>query len=285
MESYQIITLKSGQPLILYQENEKVYMYTVFSGRIRSYGIVFDDVAEQLLLSSGSKQYAAYLSTNGKLKLYRLSDMRFVELLTFPGEGMKHTELKQLAFSVFDEKMLLFYLTHNLDDSSNALFYIDLDFINKSSFIFRGDYSLSRFSTVPLEDSLLLILNFGEKTKLLLLNKDRTVEAFEQSRHFDGKNTGKTEAMEQVKEKLKEREDEITSLKETSKERESEITSLKETSKEREAEITSLKQKLYEKENEISSLESTQKHIANQYNELAEFAGQLQDELRKTRYL
>ncbi len=271
MESYQIITLKSGQPLILYQENEKVYMYTVFSGRIRSYGIVFDDVAEQLLLSSGSKQYAAYLSTNGKLKLYRLSDMRFVELLTFPGEGMKHTELKQLAFSVFDEKMLLFYLTHNLDDSSNALFYIDLDFINKSSFIFRGDYSLSRFSTVPLEDSLLLILNFGEKTKLLLLNKDRTVEAFEQSHYFDGKNTGKTKAMEQLKEKLKEREYEITSLKQTFKERE--------------AEITSLKQKLYEKENEISSLESTQKHIANQYNELAEFAGQLQDELRKTRYL
>ncbi len=257
MESYQVITLKSGQPLILYQENEKVYMYTVYSGRIRSYGIIFDDVSEQLHLFSSENQYACYISMNGKLKLYRFQDMRFVELLTFPGAGDKQTELKQIDFALFDDQGVLFYLIHNLNDSSNALYYISLNSINTSSFVFQGDYSLEKFVTVPWKNQLILFLYFGAKIKLLLLNEDKTVEDFTQSELMEKKTDVSLKEKEQLEILLKEKEKEINSQKKL----------------------------LYEKDNKISSLESTQKHIENQYNELAEFAGQLQEELRKARYL
>ena len=49
--------------------------------------------------------------------------------------------------------------------------------------------------------------------------------------------------------------------------------------------IAELEVLLYEKNNHIAALESTQKHITEQYNELADFAGRLQEELRKARYL
>ena len=50
-------------------------------------------------------------------------------------------------------------------------------------------------------------------------------------------------------------------------------------------ELITAQKLLSEKDSEINDLKATQDHISVQYNELAEYAGKLQDELRKIRYM
>ena len=109
MENYQILTLNSGQPLILYQENEKVYMYTVYSGRIQSHGVIFDDLSDQLFLHPGEVNYVSYISTHGRLRLYQLKDMRFLELLSLSNDAGEHREFLQCRLHAFHSKIFLFY--------------------------------------------------------------------------------------------------------------------------------------------------------------------------------
>lgn len=41
---YKILAFENGQPIILFLDSRKVYMYTANSGRIISKGLLFDDV-------------------------------------------------------------------------------------------------------------------------------------------------------------------------------------------------------------------------------------------------
>ena len=43
---YKIMAFNNGQPIILFIESEKVYMYTANGGRIYQKGVIFDDVGK-----------------------------------------------------------------------------------------------------------------------------------------------------------------------------------------------------------------------------------------------
>jgi hypothetical protein len=240
MEKYEIVTLGSGQPLILYQENETVYMYTIYSGRIQSHGKVFDDVSGQIMLASGEKHYLAYLSTSQRLRLYRLKEMRFVELLSLQNADSKTDEFVKASLVPFQGKFLLFYITHHPENSSNALFFIDLDSLQKSSLLYQGNYSFADFQISPVHNQLLISLSTKEQNNFLFLDESLQPISAKQFSFASNKN---------------------------------------------DAQIARLEKELQQKEEEIRSLKNTQKHIADQYNELAEYSGQLQEELRKVRYL
>ncbi len=63
------------------------------------------------------------------------------------------------------------------------------------------------------------------------------------------------------------------------------IEELKSALSDKSSKLIEVQKQLYEKNNEIANLKSTQQHITEQYNELAEYAGKLQEELRKIRYM
>lgn len=258
MENYQILTLNSGQPLILYQESEKVYMYTIYSGRIQSHGTVFDDVSGKIMLISKDSHYVCYISTQGRLRLYMLKDMRFVELLSLQGGTSEHREFFKSVLYPFQNRILLFYMIHNLEDSSNSLFYIDLDSLQKSSLVYQGNYSFTDFEVSTLHNHLIININLKDNWDFLLLDANLELIPLEKTNYY---------------------------MTHTSSKYEKQIISLEESLSDAQKKHSALEKELYAKNNEILSLKSTQKHIANQYNELAEFAGKLQEELRKVRYL
>ena len=74
---YKILAFKNGQPIILYIENEKVYMYTAARGKIIPKGLLFNDVGRDFDVFSCNKQYVYYISTDNKMKLAVLNRDRF----------------------------------------------------------------------------------------------------------------------------------------------------------------------------------------------------------------
>lgn len=261
MQEYNILTLDSGQPIILYKEDDKVYMYTTLSGRIRSQGVVFDEVAGDICLLTTKHQYVSYLSTKGQVKLFVLEDMRFVEIISLPLENLSHSEVTQISLNAFHGEAVLFYLMHNSEDSTNALFYVCENSINKSNLVSRENYSYEQFGICALENETLICLYGKNERKLFSMNPDKRIQRI----------TGSDISSDKLKA-------EIISL--TDK-----LDSQKKEVETKETKIQDLNKKIYEMENEISGLKSTQKHITKQYNELADFAGELQEELRKVRYV
>ncbi len=252
MENYQILTLNSGQPLILYQENEKVYMYTVYSGRIQSHGVIFDDLSDQLFLHPGEVNYVSYISTHGRLRLYQLKDMRFLELLSLSNDAGEHREFLQCRLHAFHSKIFLFYSVHNPEDSSNSLFYISMDSLQKSSLLCQKNYSFQGFSIMNLPNGILIAVFSKEQTTYLEMDSNLQIHPFQNT--VSASSTKAFQTLEKEFQKQKQQ-------------------------------CESLQQELYQKNNEILTLKSTQKHITEQYNDLADFSGKLQEELRKVRYL
>ncbi|MCR5736484.1 MAG: hypothetical protein K6G64_02400 [Eubacterium sp.] len=252
MENYQILTLSSGQPLILYQENEKVYMYTVYSGRIQSHGIVFDDVSGKLSLQSGEVNYVSYISTHGRLRLYHLKDMRFLELLSLSNDAEEYREFLHCRLHSFQAKVFLFYSVHNPEDSSNALFYVSMDSLQKSALLYQGNYSFQGFSLMNLPNAMLIAVFSKEQTTYFEMDSSLQIRPFQNT--VSPSSTIDSKTLEKELQKQKQH-------------------------------CEALQQELYQKNNEILALKSTQKHITEQYNDLADFSGKLQEELRKVRYL
>lgn len=303
MQEYYILTLNSGQPIILYKEADKVYMYTTLSGRIRSQGVVFDEVAGEICLLTTKHQYVSYISTNGQVKLFVLEDMRFVEIISLPLENLSHSEVTQISLNTFHGEAVLFYLMHNSEDSTNALFYVCENSINKSNLVSRENYSYEQFGICALENEMLICLYGKNKRKLFSMDSDKRIQKITGSDISTDKlkkeiisltdklNSQKKNA-EDAENTLSRREQEITNyktsietMKQEMKTKEKEIEAKENEIKTQEKEIQDSNRKIYELENEISGLKSTQQHITKQYNELADFAGELQEELRKVRYL
>lgn len=57
---YKILAFENGQPIILFLDSRKVYMYTANSGRIISKGLLFDDVKKDFDIYSCKEQYIYY---------------------------------------------------------------------------------------------------------------------------------------------------------------------------------------------------------------------------------
>lgn len=206
---YYILTISTGQPLILYQENEKVYLYSVANGRISSKGLLFDDYEKDMIILDN--KFIFYRTNNKQSKFFKIEGEHFVELFALP---LNTHVLK------FKEDVFIFYEDHN------SLYCIKCSSYNKSSLILKG---ISQYNVSILEDYILLKID----DVFYKITSDVKVSKLELNL----------------------------------------------------SKISELENKLQEKKKEISSLKATQKNITDQYNELASYAGKLQDELRKHRYI
>lgn len=205
---YQIISLTNGQPMILYQENESVFLYSISNGRISGKGILFEDYKSDLCIYN--QKFLAYKTLHDQYKFYKIIDERFIELFSLPDT----TQICTLNDDIF-----IFYIEHE------SLYCIKCSSFNKSSLILKKihDYYLS-----TQKDCILL----STIDKFYLLTSDL-----------------KLSPLQCHDPKLKQ-----------------------------------LEKELLEKNNEIQRLNKIQQSITEQYNELASYAGKLQDELRKYRY-
>lgn len=248
---YKILAFENGQPIILFLDSRKVYMYTANSGRIISKGLLFDDVKKDFDIYSCKEQYIYYISTDNRIKLAKLYRDRFTEFLSIPMEDKEqNVEIVNVSPLMCQNELYIFYCNHNHIDGKYEIYYILSSSPNKSCLIERNIDTNKGFDVFKADNKLGLVLN----DNYYYISKDKKMINI--SSFNDATNNSLSQNIEELKKTLSEK---ISQLIDTQRQ-------------------------LYEKNNEIITLKSTQKHITAQYNELAEYAGKLQDELRKIRY-
>ena len=251
---YKILAFKNGQPIILYIENEKVYMYTAARGKIIPKGLLFNDVGRDFDVFSCDKQYVYYISTDNKMKLAVLNRDRFTEFLSIPlGDSSHQMEIVNISPLMCQNELYIFYCNHNKSNNKYEIYYILSSCPEKSCLIKRNVSTNKGFDVFKANEKIGIVLN----DSYYYLSTEKKLVSTNTS-HKD-------------KEK-------INTLTEN-------INYLKSVISEKSNCLIDVQNLLSEKENEIQNLEETQENIVKQYNELAEYAGKLQDELRKFRYM
>lgn len=251
---YKILAFENGQPIILFLERQKVYMYTAKSGRIISKGLLFNDVGKDFDVFSCNEKYAYYISTDNKIKLAMLNRDRFTEFLTIPMEDKKHNiEIVNVSPLICQNELYIFYCNHNKNQNDYQIYYILSSSPNKSCLIERNISSNEGFDVFKANDNVGIVLN----NNYYYLSKDKQLININENCYNELSGTSFGQNIEKLK----------TSLSEKS------------------SKLIEMQKQLYEKNHEIENLKSAQEHITRQYNELSEYAGKLQEELRKIRYM
>lgn len=251
---YKILAFENGQPIILFLDSQKVYMYTANGGRIFSKGLLFNDVKKDFDVFSCKEKYVYYISTDNKIKLAVLNRDRFTEFLSIPMEDKEHNvEIVNVSPLMCQNELYIFYCNHNQNDGKYEIYYILSSSPNRSCLIERNIDTNKGFDVFQANDKIGLVLNSNH----YYLSKDK------QLIHINGATNASPE---------------ISAM-------EKNIAELKSSLSDKSNQLIEIQKQLYDKNNEISNLKATQKHITEQYNELAEYAGKLQEELRKMRYM
>lgn len=251
---YKILAFENGQPIILFLENQKVFMYTASGGRILSRGLLFNDVRKDFDVYSCKEKYVYYISTDNKIKLAMLNRDRFTEFLSIPMEDNEHNiEIVNVSPLMCQNELYIFYCNHNKEAGKYEIYYILSSAPNKSCLIERNIDTNNGFDVFKANDNIGLVLN----SNYYYLSKDKKLVTINNT----SANQLETASLGQNIEELK------SALSDKS------------------SKLIEVQKQLYEKNNEIANLKSTQEHITEQYNELAEYAGKLQEELRKIRYM
>lgn len=118
---YYILTLSTGQPVILYQENEKIYFYSIANGRINTKKLLFNDYKDSLIVLNN--KYIFYQTINNNSKLFKIANNNFNLLFTLPANAR-----------IFNFKKEIFILYQDHD----SLYCIKCSTYNKSSLILKG---------------------------------------------------------------------------------------------------------------------------------------------------
>ena len=227
---YKIMAFNNGQPIILFIESEKVYMYTANGGRIYQKGVIFDDVGKDFDVFTCDNQYVYYISTDNQIKLAMLNQDRFTEFLSIPMEDSKNNvEIVNVSPLMCQNELYIFYCNHNKSTEKYEIYYILSTCPNKSCLIDNYYYLSSDKKMINIKNDL------ENSNKIHSLNQN--------------------------------------------------IEDLKKALSKKSNELITFQKLLSEKNSEINDLKATQEHISAQYNDLAEYAGKLQDELRKIRYM
>lgn len=255
---YHILTYNNGQPIILYQENKNVYMYTIDRGRISSKGIVFDDVAKNLCIFTTPVNIVYYISDSGHIKLASLHGERFIEFLSLPLTNPEEDSTIISACPVsYKKELYIFYLTRGFDKNTYSVYYVKSTSASKSTLIADNLKKCNCIHTTVLNDILYIVLSDLDSSQFLCLDEGLNVHSL---LHSD---------------------DAFSDMKSTYEEQ---ITRITKQLEDKEKELSALNKQLSAQKSEIKKLNSTQKYMEAQYNDLADFAGQLQDELRKIMY-
>lgn len=122
---YKILAFENGQPIILFLDSQKVYMYTANGGRIFSKGLLFNDVKKDFDVFSCKEKYVYYISTDNKIKLAVLNRDRFTEFLSIPMEDKEHNvEIVNVSPLMCQNELYIFYCNHNQNDGKYEIYYI-----------------------------------------------------------------------------------------------------------------------------------------------------------------
>lgn len=251
---YKIMAFNNGQPIILFMESEKVYMYTANGGRIYQKGIIFDDVRKDFDVFSCDNQYIYYISTDNKIKLAMLNQDRFTEFLSIPMEDSKNNvEIVNVSPLMCQNELYIFYCNHNKSTEKYEIYYILSTCPNKSCLIERNIDINTNFDVFSANEKIGLVLN----DNYYYLSADKKMININNNLENSNKIHSLNRNIEDLKKALSKKSNELITVQKL----------------------------LSEKNSEINDLKATQDHISVQYNELAEYAGKLQDELRKIRYM
>ncbi len=181
-----------------------------------------------------------------------MKDFHFNELLSLPSKECQNDHILQAKFITYEDTGYLLYLAQEQSGLCN-LHSIPLSDLAKTVVLYEGKPKEQQFDILPSDQGIFLQLISENNVKLLRINSLQTKGNFNilsEPEQYCKQLVEKEQLLEEKKKKL-----------------------------------ATMEVALYEKNNRIATLESTQKHITEQYNELADFAGKLQEELRKARYL
>lgn len=251
---YKILAFENGQPIILYHDKKNVYMYTASRGRILAKGLLFNDVKTDFEVFSGTNQYVYYISTDNKIKLASLRRDRFVEYLSIPMEDNRNNcQIVNVSPLMCENELYIFYCNHNKSDDNYEIYYILSSAPGKSCLIQRNVSYAEDFDVFYSNKKTYIILN----NHYYYLNSEKKISHLDFN-HLDDQHTiSQKENIEHLKQLISDKSNQVLKM----------------------------QKQLYEKNNEIATLTATQEHITKQYNELADYAGMLQDELRKMKYM
>lgn len=255
---YNILTFDNGQPFILYQEGKKIYMYTIARGRITAKGLLFNDVEDNLHVFQCTPAKIYYISTDNRLKIYSLSNQHFTEVISMPLKSDAFI-IRQLSPVLFNNILYVFFLNTSLKDDTTNLYYISCFGSNSSASVASmsgasGTSTSGVSGTFTPTGSVLLkenidpsdiICTFWANNKIFLSFENKTTTHF----YYFDENKNLINVNSEPKSII-----EATSIPDE--------------------EINS----------EISRLNDSLNELSAQYNELSEYAGTLQEELRKARY-
>ena len=156
---YKILAFENGQPIILYIENEKVYMYTAARGKIIQKGLLFNDVGRDFDVFSCNKQYVYYISTDNKMKLAVLNRDRFTEFLSIPlGESSHQMEIVNISPLMCQNELYIFYCNHNKSNNKYEIYYILSSCPEKSCLIKRNVSTNKGFDVFKANEKIGIVL-------------------------------------------------------------------------------------------------------------------------------
>lgn len=154
---YYIITLSTGQPIILYQERESVYLYTITNGKINTKKLLFNDYKEKMIVLNNN--YIFYHTINNQSKFFKISNNGIKKLFDLPN----NTKVLTLKEDVF-----IFY------EINNSLYCIKCSSFNKSTLLLKD---INRFN-VFIYDHCIFVENDNIFYKLLPDIKLSKIEYF-----------------------------------------------------------------------------------------------------------
>lgn len=227
---YYILTLKNGQPIVLYHENDSVYMYSLSSGKIYNKGLLFTNVSSDFEVFGTDEYYVYYKSKDRSYKLYKLIDNRFSEIISLNADSLA-TDIHPVFCC---NNVYLFFKQAYNEDSDNYLYCCSSCLPNNSTRLMQVRDNLH---------NILYFINNNSSQQMLYLLLSYDDDSYELYTIDVELNATKIELTDSISQK-----------------------------------IIELKDK------EIAKLESTKEHITYQYNDLAGYATELQNELRKIRY-
>lgn len=245
---YKILTYKNGQPVILYRQESNVTLYTIDRGRVYSKGTIFDNVKTDFQIFPNNSVF--YISTHNKIVLANLIENRFVIILSMSMVARDHSTAITNVVPIFlNNEVYIFYTIENKEVNSQSIYYINTKTPNKSVLIKANIDIRTSIEFVYSKAHVILISKNNDDISVYYFDCEKKISCL-----FDTKNNNNCSLNKIEIEKYKK-------------------------------ELLNCSEALKEKDAQINQLTSANKELSNQYNDLAQFAGKLQDELRKYRYI
>ena len=249
---YKILAFENGQPIILYHNGEKVYMYTALKGHLHSEGVLFNDVKKDFEIYECDKKYLYYISTDDKIKLASLTGNKFTEFLSIPlNDNENGNTIVNVSPIMCENELYIFYCKHNINTDNYDIYYLICSSPRHTCLIKRNIENNGDFDVLSAKKKTYIIL----KNDCYYLSKNGRITVLNNNASDDMRDSQKN--IEQLRKSLSEKS----------------------------SRLIEAQKKLYEKNIEISNLKSAKNHLTAQYNELSESAGKLQDELRKIKFM